>query len=112
MTIFQIFAVLFALFMLYVVSIHIRKKTLDMMVGSFWASIWVIFIVISIFPNLLLGVTDILKFSRVFDLLIVVAFMILSTVIFLSYFRLKELEHKLEKYVREEAIRSPKEKSK
>ena len=110
MTIFQIFAVCFALFMLYVVSIHFRKKTLDLVTTSFWASIWVIFIVISIFPNLLLGVTGALNFSRVFDLLVVIAFVILSTVVFFNYFRLKELEHKLEKYVREEALRSAKRK--
>jgi len=108
MTIFQIFAVLFALFMLYVVSIHFRKKTLDFMTASFWTCIWVVFMVIAVFPNLLLGITGVLKFSRVFDLLIVIAFMILSVMVFLSYFRLKELEHKLEKYVREEAIKSAK----
>ena len=108
MTIFQIFAVLFALFMLYVVSIHFRKKTLDFITASFWACIWVVFMVIAVFPNLLLGITGVLKFSRVFDLLIVIAFMILSVMVFLSYFRLKELEHKLEKYVREEAIKSAK----
>jgi len=105
MTIFQIFAVLFALFMLYAVSIHYRKKTLDLISSSFWSSVWLIFMVIAVFPDLLMGVTGVLKFSRVFDLLIVVAFVILSTVVFLSYFKLLELKQKLEEFVRWEAIK-------
>lgn len=106
MTVFQTLTLLFALLMLYVVIIHYKKKTLGLGAASFWASLWVIFIVISLFPNLLLGITGALNFSRVFDLLVVIAFMIISLVVFLSYFRVRELEKKLEKYVRSDALKS------
>jgi hypothetical protein len=106
MTIFQLVALLFALFMMYVVSIHYKKKTLSLMEVSWWYSIWFIFVVISLFPNLLLGVVHALNFARVFDLLVVAALMVLSILVFVNYFAQKEANRKLEKYVRQDAIRS------
>lgn len=104
MSIFQIGAVFFALFMLYVVSIHKRKSALSFIEVSFWYSTWLIFIIIAIFPNLLLGISDALSFARVFDLLIVVAFMILTVVLITSYLKQREITQKLETFIRQQAI--------
>jgi hypothetical protein len=71
---------------------------------SFWVSTWCLFIFICLFPNTLLGLVHILKFGRVFDLLVVMALMILSIVVFMSYFAQKEGNAKLEKFVRQQAI--------
>lgn len=108
MSIFQIIAILFALFMVYTVTIHRKKKTLSVMEASFWSSIWILFIVIAIFPNLLLSIANWLHFSRVFDLLIVIALMILSAVTFSNYFINKKLHSKLEVVVRSLAIKDTK----
>jgi hypothetical protein len=110
MTIFQIGAVLFALFMMYVVSIHLKKKTLSFTEGSFWLSTWLVFIIIAVFPHLLIGISSALRFARVFDLLVVMALMVLTVVIFMSYFAQKEATHKLEKFVRQKAINEVKKK--
>ena len=59
---------------------------------------------IALFPDLLLGITGDLHFARVFDLLVVLALMVLTVVIFMNYFAQKELRKKLEKYVRQSAI--------
>ncbi len=104
MTIFQVLAVLFALFMMYVVSIHRNKQSLSPAETSFWWSTWMLFIVIAMFPNTLLGISDALSFTRVFDMLIVVALMVLSCVIFLNYFNHKEMTRKVENLVRAHAI--------
>lgn len=104
MSIFQVGAVLFALFMLYVVSVHTKKKTFSAVESSLWFSVWILFIVLALFPDLLLGITHLLRFARVFDLLIVISLMILSIVVFLSYFSLKESNKKLEEIVRKQAI--------
>jgi hypothetical protein len=90
--------------MLYVVTIHGKKKTLSIMEVSFWSSLWLLFIVFAVFPHFLLGIAGVLKFSRVFDLLIVIALMILSLVLFLSYFRQKETARQVEQLVREMAL--------
>ncbi len=104
MTIFQILAVLFAFFMMYVVSIHGKKRTLSVPEVSFWFSLWILFAVLSLFPSLLEGITTTLHFARVFDLLVVATLMLLSIVVFLNYFGQKEANRKLEKFVRLKAI--------
>jgi hypothetical protein len=104
MSIFQIAASLFALFMIYVVSIHKNKTKLSSLEVSFWYAMWVLFIVISLFPNLLLGIAQTLNFSRVFDLLLVLALMVLTSIVVLSYFVQKENQKKLEEFVRKQAI--------
>jgi hypothetical protein len=90
--------------MLYVVTIHKRKAALSFTEVSFWYSTWIFFIIIAVFPNLLLGISGALKFARVFDLLVVVAFMILSVVLISSYLQQKELRTKLEQIIRKQAL--------
>lgn len=104
MSIFQLGSVLFGLFMLYVVSIHKRKSSLSAAEVSFWYSTWILFILLSLFPQVLTGIAGILRFARVFDLLIVGAFMVLTTVLITSYLKQKELQSKLEQLVRQRAI--------
>jgi hypothetical protein len=105
MTIFQIGAVCFALWMCYVVSIHAKKKTLSAIEASFWLSTWGGFIVIALFPQLLQEMVNVLHFNRVFDLLVVVALMILSVLVFVSYFGHREAAVKLTKLVQELSLK-------
>lgn len=104
MSIFQILAVFFALFMLYVVGIHRKKSRLSPLEVSFWYAIWMVFIVIAIFPNLLLGISNALNFTRVFDLLVVGGMMVVTVIVIVNYFQQKVNNLKLDKFVREEAI--------
>jgi len=62
--------------------------------------------------NLLIGITGILNFSRVFDLLVVAALMILTVIIIRNYFQEKEITQKLEKLVRDQALHDGKTKQK
>ncbi len=104
MSIFQILSVLFGLLMMFVVSIHRKKSHLSMVEVSFWFSVWFVFIFIALFPQTLLGITQLLNFARVFDLLTVIAFMVLSIMVIFSYLRQKELAQKLETFVRKDAL--------
>lgn len=108
MSIFQIFAILFALFMLYIVSVHAKKKTFSWNETLAWGSLWVLFIILAIFPQLLQGISDTLNFSRVFDLLVVGAFMVISILTFSNYINNKKLSKKLEDAVRQGALESKK----
>ncbi|NCN82805.1 MAG: DUF2304 domain-containing protein [Candidatus Pacebacteria bacterium] len=105
MSLFQLIALLFALFMLYVVNIHRRKLRLSRIEQAGWYSLWVGFVIIALFPNLLLGITDLVSFSRVFDLLIVAALMILTTLVVTNYFLQRENNRKLEEIVRQFALK-------
>ena len=104
MNIFQIIAILFALFMMYSVTLYGKKKLLSGVETSFWVATWSFFIVIAVFPELLIGISRSLNFARVFDLLIVGALMVLTVLTFFNYIRHKKLESKLEQLVRDTAI--------
>lgn len=112
MSAFQILSVLFALFMLYTVQIHANKNTITKSEKYLWFSLWIFFIILAVFPGLLTGLSNELRFSRVFDLLIVVAFMIVSVVTFNNYFSEKKLRQKLENIIRKDAIETTKKSSK
>lgn len=112
MSIFQIIAILFALFMMYVVSIHAKKRTLSLIEASFWYTTWLFFIIITLFPFLLTDIAGALRFSRVFDLLVVMALMVMSFLIITSYFTQKENQRKLENLVRKLALESYEKKGK
>lgn len=104
MSVFQVVAILFALFMLYVVNIHRRKLRLTRLEVFFWYSAWILFMVIAIMPDLLTGIAGTLKFARVFDLLVVVALMVITVVVMSNYFMQRENTKKLEQVVRDIAV--------
>lgn len=106
MSIFQLISILFATFMMYVVRVKGKKYQMPKLETGMWYVIWGAFILLSFFPQLLLGVAGVLRFGRVFDLLVVIAFMIVTTLVFYLYFSLKELRIKLENIIREEAIKN------
>lgn len=105
MSIFQLLATLFALFMIYVVNIHKKKAALSIMEVIFWYGIWISFIVTAIFPNIFLGIAHRIYFSRVFDLLLVIALMVLTFLVVLTYFNQKILTKKIEDYIRKIALK-------
>lgn len=105
MSIFQLGSAVFALCMLYVVQIHRRKLSLSMIEMLAWRSMWIIFIFLSLFPQSLTGVVDALHFARVFDLLLVMALMVLTILVVTSYFRQRENGKKLEDLVRSIAVK-------
>lgn len=106
MSIFQLGAVCFALFMIYVLSIHSKKKILSSVEQSFWYTVWVVFILASLFPNLLQGITGFLRFARLFDLMNVLALMVLTVLVFFSYFAQKDIHHKMEELARKMSMES------
>jgi hypothetical protein len=109
MNIFQIVAAFFGLLMMYIVSIHAKRRTFSSLESMLWLSLWGLFVMLAIFPGLLQGIADTLHFSRVFDLLVVGAFMVLVYLTFSNYIAHKKLRTKLEDFVRKAAIKNAKE---
>ncbi len=105
MSIFQLGSAVFALYMLYLVQIHQRKLSLSQLEMLMWRSLWIIFIFLSLFPQSLKGIVEVLHFARVFDLLLVIALMILTILVVKSYFLQREYSKKLEDLVRVIAIK-------
>ncbi|MFZ5437847.1 MAG: DUF2304 family protein [Patescibacteria group bacterium] len=106
MSIFQIIATFFALFMLYVTRIHDKQIKFSIAEKFFWYSLWIVFVVIALFPELLMGITQFLRFSRVFDLLTVGALMLLTIVVIWNNFTQRVANKKIEQFVRDHAIKN------
>jgi hypothetical protein len=112
MSIFQVIATFFALFMLYVTRIHDKQLKFSLIETLFWYSLWIIFVVIALFPDLLMGITQFLRFSRVFDLLIVGALMLITVIVIWNNFTQRVSNKKIEQFVRDHAIKNASKKSK
>lgn len=106
MTIFQLISLLFALFMTYVIRVHHRRSLLPTWEAFTWYSLWILFAIFAVFPDLLQGISDYLYFDRVFDLLIVGAFMVLSALVVRTYFKYREIKIILEKIVEKQALQN------
>lgn len=101
----QIIAILFAIFMVYVAFLHWKRKDIDGGEIFFWVILWLGFIVITLFPDLLQIITKKLFFTRVMDFLMVAAFMILAFLGFQNHVSNRRMERKIEELVRKEATK-------
>jgi hypothetical protein len=69
-----------------------------------WIAIWIVFIFLAVFPQSMSGFTQSLKITRIFDLLQIIAMMILVYLTFNNRIAYRRLEKKLEKVIRKNAI--------
>lgn len=104
MILLQILSLLFGLFMLYTVRIHLMKQHIQKTEFYLWIFVWLVFIFLAIFPQSTASITQSLKISRVFDLLVIIAMIILSYLTFVNRIAYKQLEKKLEKIIRKNSI--------
>lgn len=105
MSLFQLGSVLFSLVMLYIISIHKKQAALSKLELAIWGALWSAFILIVLFPQTLQGITETLKFARLFDLLVVGAFMVITILVFVSYLNIRETGRKLEQLIRDLALK-------
>lgn len=103
-SIIQILSVIFGIFMLYVVRIHRKKEVLDRNEVFFWNTLWLGFIYVAFFPQTFRGLIQRLQIARVFDLLVIVAFMIITFITFQNRITIKNLSRKLEEIIRKKAL--------
>ena len=102
----QIIAVLFAIFMIYVAFLHWKRKDINGGEIFFWIFLWLGFIVVTLFPDILQNLTKKLFFTRVMDFLMVIAFMILAFLGFQNHISNRRMERKIEELIRKEAIKN------
>ncbi len=106
----QIIAILFAVFMVYVSFLHWKRKDINGGEIYFWILLWATFIFVTLFPNILQSVTRLLFFTRVMDLLMLLAFMILAYLGFQNHISNRRMEKKIEELIREDALKPLKKK--
>ncbi|MFC1769002.1 DUF2304 family protein [Nanoarchaeota archaeon] len=104
----QIIGVLFGLFMIYSSFINFKRKEFSAKTFGVWLILWIVFLILTIFPNILDPVAETLDFARTMDLFIVLGFMFLIGAVFLNYTLLRKNQRKLEDLVRKIAVEKKK----
>ena len=104
----QIVGFLFGLFMLYYSFLNYKRKEFLSKEFIFWVILWIIFILVAVFPSSLDPIVKNVGFLRALDLLTIVGFLFLIAAIFYTYTITKKNQRKLETIVREMAVKKNK----
>jgi hypothetical protein len=100
----QIIGIIFGLFMVYLSFLHYKRKEFNKLQFLIWEIIWICFLFIAFFPNIISGVTKKLGFIRVMDFLTITGFIFIALLTFYNYSSLNKIKKSLEQKVRKEAL--------
>jgi hypothetical protein len=100
----QIIAIIFALILIYFALLHYKRNELSRDEIVFWVTIWIAVILIIIFPEFLRQLALNFFITRLFDLLVVGAFILLISMVSTLYVKTKRLENKLERIIRKDTL--------
>ena len=102
----QILSIFFALFMMYLIRLHHRRGNLGVREYLMWLCCWCVFIVFALFPGVLTPVITTLKIVRVLDLLMEMAFKILTYLAFSDHMAVRDLYRKIDSLISTKAIKT------
>lgn len=106
----QLIAILFALALIYFALLNFRRGEIDRVEFISWTLIWLAVTLIVIFPALLRPYAEKILITRLFDLMVVGGFILVIVMVSRIYIRTKKIEKKLEKLIRDDAIKDAKKK--
>jgi len=101
----QMLGLVIGLSAIYLTHLYYKRDSFTKKELVFWLIVWLCFILVSLFPEIASPVTGYLKLQRSMDLIMIVAFVILFSLAFHNYVATKKQETKLEKLVREIALK-------
>lgn len=101
----QIIAILFSLTMIYFALLNYKRREINGVEIAGWLVIWGGTMVVVIFPELLSTFAKTFLFARVFDMMVVGAFILVLGMTTASYMRAKRNEKKLEDLVRKLSLK-------
>ena len=104
----QIAGFLFGMFMIYYSFVNYKRKEFTPKEFGFWLLLWIVFIVITLFPFVLDPIVKTFGFFRTLDLLIISGFLFLIVSIFYTYTLVRKNQRKLEVVVRQMAMKKNK----
>jgi hypothetical protein len=106
----QIFAVIFALVMLYFTYFYYRRKDLNINDLLVWSIVWIVFLFGVLFPqNLDFFMYQVFNVISVIQLFTIFGFIFFSIIIFYLYKTVRKNQRKIEKLVKNIAIKEAKE---
>lgn len=96
----QVIGVLFGLFLIYLTFLFHKRKEFTFNEWAFWTVIALLFMVVSLFPQILDPIVKTLSLTRTMDLFIILGFMFLIAAVFYSYKITRATQKRLEEVVR------------
>lgn len=104
----QIIGFLFGLVMLYLTFLYYKRGDYESRSFVVWVCVWLFFLIMTMLPKTIYGLMETLKIERTADFFVVSGFLFFSLVIFYLFVTLKSMQKKIEKMVREIAIKKAK----
>lgn len=101
---FQFVSALFVLLVLLNIFATVRKRDLSSRGGVLWAVLWVLTLLIVLFPNIATHIAQVFGIGRGSDVVIYGAVALLFGVSFSLHVKLSRIERSLTKVVREDAL--------
>jgi len=104
----QVIGMVFAVFMMYFTFLHYKRKEFTIKEYVFWVLFWLVFIAITLFPQVLDPVLVSLNIVRALDFFIIAGFLFLIFITVYTYSIVRRNQKKIEDVVREIAIKKAK----
>lgn len=101
----QLLGITFGAGMMYFTFVKYKRKELNKTECLVWFAGWALLILLAIVPSSLDFIIGRLNFYRRLDFFVVLGFFVLLGLGFYNYSNVKKMERKLERYVREEALK-------
>ena len=104
----QILGLLFGFFMMYYTFLHWKRKEITFKEYGVWQVLWLLFLIVAIFPQILDPIVKSLNLARTMDFFIILGFMFLIGTLFYTYTIVRKNQNKVEEIVRKIAIQRKK----
>ena len=101
----QILGVLFGFFMMYYTFLQHKRKEFTIKEYISWFTLWGIFVILTLFPQILDPLLKTFSIARVLDIFIIAGFLFMTFVIFYTYTIVRKNQRKIEEIVRNIAIK-------
>jgi len=108
MEVIQIIIILFAIFALSRAFLRLKNREMVITAFLFWAIIWVVIIILAIFPTFLTKIANTIGINSGIDLLVIFGVMILFYLIFRLHIKMGKIEQEMSKLVTKLAIEKKK----
>lgn len=100
----QIFAILFACWMVYFTKLHYNRGEFRRLEFTLWMFLWAGLVFVVIFPRSVGFLLHLFSINRAFDLVVIVGVIVLFGITFRNYVIVRRLERRLEQAIRTEAL--------
>jgi hypothetical protein len=100
----QIVGVIFSLTMIYLALINYKKGDIGKLEFLLWFLVWLLVIFVTAFPDFLRSFAMKFFVTRVFDLMVIGGFILVISLVSVSYLKTKKIEKKIENFIRKQTL--------